>query len=117
MQVNHYVFVKKYDGGDFLILLLYVDDILIVTQDPKKITSLKKALGKYFAMKDMGSAKQILGVYIVQDKTKKFLWFSQENMELLYCTYLKRNLLFVWQKQNTFSFCLVRLDKCILDVF
>ena len=76
MQVNHYVFVKKYDGGDFLILLLYVDDILIVTQDPKKITSLKKALGKYFAMKDMGHAKHILGMHIV--RKKKLLWLSQE---------------------------------------
>ena len=57
---------------------LYVDDMLIVRQDMNKISSLKKALGKSFAMKNMGSAKQILGVYIVQDKTKKFLWFSQE---------------------------------------
>ena len=32
-QADHCVFVKKYDGGDFLILLLYVDDMLIVGQD------------------------------------------------------------------------------------
>ena len=56
-QVVHYVFVKKCDGGDFLILLLYVDDMLIVRQDLKKIRSLKKALGNSFAMKDMGPAK------------------------------------------------------------
>ena len=29
-QSDHYVFVKKYDGRDFLIILLYVDDMLIV---------------------------------------------------------------------------------------
>ena len=45
-QADHCVFVKKFDGGDFLILLLYVDDMLIVRQDPKKIGSLKKALSK-----------------------------------------------------------------------
>ena len=67
MQVNHYVFVKKYDGGDFLILMLYVDDMLIVGQDPKKFGSLKRALSKSFAMKDMGPAKQILGMHIVRD--------------------------------------------------
>ena len=39
MQVNHCVFVKKFDGGDFLILLLYVDDMLIVERDLKKIRS------------------------------------------------------------------------------
>ena len=55
-QADHCVFVKKFDGGDFLILLLYVDDMLIVGRDPKKIRSLKKALSKSFAMKDMGPA-------------------------------------------------------------
>ena len=29
-QADQHVFVKKYDGGDFLILLLYIDDMLIV---------------------------------------------------------------------------------------
>ena len=37
--------------------LLYVDDMLIVAQDTRKIGSLKKALGKSFAMKDLGPAK------------------------------------------------------------
>ena len=50
-QADHCVFVKKYDGGNFLILLLYVDDMLIVGQDPKKIGSLKKALSRLFTMK------------------------------------------------------------------
>ena len=40
------MFVMKFDGGDFLILLLYVDDMLIVERDPKNIGSLKKALSK-----------------------------------------------------------------------
>ena len=71
-HVDHCVFVKKFDGGDFLILLLYVDDMLIVGRDPKKIGSLKKALSKSFAMKDMGPVKQILGMHIVRDQTKKF---------------------------------------------
>ena len=65
-QADHCVFVKRYDGGDFLILLLYVDDMLIVGRDMKKIESLKKALARSFAMKDMGPAKQILGMHIVQ---------------------------------------------------
>ena len=78
MKVDHCVFVKNFNGGDFLILLLYVDDMLIVGRDPKKIGSLKKAFSKSFAMKDMGSAKQILGMHIVRDRTKKLLWLSQE---------------------------------------
>ena len=40
--------------------------------------SLKKALSKSFALKDLGLAKQILGVHIVWDRTKNMLWLSQE---------------------------------------
>ena len=57
------VFVKKFDGGDCLILLLYVDDMLIVGRDPKKIEILKKALSKSFAIKDMGPVQHILGTH------------------------------------------------------
>ena len=57
MQADQCVFVKKYKGGDFLILLLYVDNMLIVGQDLKKIGSLKKALGKSFVIKDIGPTK------------------------------------------------------------
>ena len=77
-QADHCVFVKKFEGGDFLILLLYVDDMLIVGQDHMKIRVLKKALSRSFSMKDMGPAKQILGMHIVRDRTKKVLWLSQE---------------------------------------
>jgi len=76
---DHCVFVKKYDGGDFIILLLYVDDMIVVGYDPKKISALKKALSKSFAMKDLGSAKKILEMKITRDRSKKLLWLSQEN--------------------------------------
>ena len=36
-QADHCVFVKKFEGGDFLILLLYVDDMLIIGRDLAKI--------------------------------------------------------------------------------
>ena len=36
-HADHCVFVKKFKGGDFLILLLYADDMLIVRCDHMKI--------------------------------------------------------------------------------
>ena len=36
-KVDHYVFVKKNDGGDFVILLLYVDDRLVIGHNLKKL--------------------------------------------------------------------------------
>ncbi|KAH0642979.1 hypothetical protein KY289_033953 [Solanum tuberosum] len=60
-SLDHCVFVQKNSDNDFIILLLYVDDILIVGRNTSKIDELKKELCKSFAMKDLGHAKQILG--------------------------------------------------------
>ncbi|CAL1392755.1 unnamed protein product [Linum trigynum] len=75
---DHCVFVKKFPDGDFIILLLYVDDMLIAGQNVSKINDLKKELSKSFAMKDLGPAKQILGVKIIRDRGAKKIWLSQE---------------------------------------
>ncbi|KAL6327382.1 hypothetical protein AAG906_019072 [Vitis piasezkii] len=70
-------FIDK--DGNFIILLLYVDDMLIVGQDTSKISKLKSELSKSFAMKDLGPAKQILGIRIVRDRSHGLIWLSQEN--------------------------------------
>ena len=54
MQADNFMFVKNFEGGDLLILLLYVDDMLIVGRDHMKIWEMKKALTRSFSMKDMG---------------------------------------------------------------
>ncbi|GKV10025.1 hypothetical protein SLEP1_g21450 [Rubroshorea leprosula] len=77
-ESDHCVYVKRYPDGDFLILLLYVDDMLIVGHDTKKIAALKIDLSKSFSMKDLGPAKQILGMKIFRDRKNKKLWLSQE---------------------------------------
>ena len=76
---DHCVFVKKYPHGNFIVLLLYVDDMLIVGQDMSKISKLKLELSKSFAMKDLGPAKQILGIRIVRDRSLGLMLLSQEN--------------------------------------
>ncbi|GKV28962.1 hypothetical protein SLEP1_g37944 [Rubroshorea leprosula] len=77
-ESDHCVYVKRYPDGDFLILLLYVDDMLIVGHDTKKIAALKIDLSTSFSMKDLGPAKQILGMKIFRDRKNKKLWLSQE---------------------------------------
>ena len=44
-----------------------------------KISKFKSELGKSFAMKDLGLAKQILGIRIVRDRSLGLIWLSQEN--------------------------------------
>ncbi|KAL9256813.1 Retrovirus-related Pol polyprotein from transposon TNT 1-94-like protein [Drosera capensis] len=76
---NHCVFVNKFSDGNFIILLLYVDDMLIVGKDIFRIDRLKKQLGESFAMKDMEPAKQILGIRIMRDRKEKKFWLSQKH--------------------------------------
>lgn len=47
-------------------------------KDIKKIDRLKQELDKSFAMKDLGSTKQILGMEITCDRSGRKLWLSQE---------------------------------------
>ena len=77
-QADHCAFARNYTKSDFLILLLYVDDMLIVGFSTKRIVSLKNALSKSFAMKDLGPTKKILGVNISCDRKNKKLWLSQD---------------------------------------
>ena len=75
---NHCVYVKRFSDDDFIILLLYVDDMLIVGHDVGKIEKLKKELSKSFAMKELGPAKQILGMKITPDRKNGKIWLTQE---------------------------------------
>ena len=56
--------MQKFSDGNFVVLLLYVDDILIVGINVSRIDRLKKQLSKSFAMKDLGPAKKILSIII-----------------------------------------------------
>ena len=55
-EADHCCYVKFFDNS-YMILLLYVDDMLIVGSDIEEINNLKKQLSKQFAIKDLGAAK------------------------------------------------------------
>lgn len=75
---DHCVFFQKFSDSDFIILLLYVDDMLIVGRNISRIDGLKKQLNKFFAMKDLGPVKHILGMQTFRDRAAKKLYLSQE---------------------------------------
>ena len=84
MEEDHCVYIK-HSNNHFIILSLYVDDILIDGNDKKLIDVTKKWLSSNFEMKDMGKASYILGIKILRDCSKCFLGLSQE-------TYIKKML-------------------------
>ncbi|WOH01606.1 hypothetical protein DCAR_0520990 [Daucus carota subsp. sativus] len=75
---DHCVYLKKFPDGKFVILLLYVENMLIVGQDINMINNLKKDLSKFFDMKDLGPAQQILGMKIIRDRKARKLFLSQK---------------------------------------
>lgn len=56
-QFDHCVYIKKTTNGNYVILLLYVDDMLIAGPSMQDIVDLKEKLANTFEMKDLGEAK------------------------------------------------------------
>ncbi|GJX43364.1 retrovirus-related pol polyprotein from transposon TNT 1-94 [Tanacetum coccineum] len=54
------VYYKSYAPGEYIYLLLYVDDMLIACKSKAEIGSTKSLLKKEFDMKELGEAKKIL---------------------------------------------------------
>ena len=75
-EADHRCYVKFF-GNSYIILLLHVDDMLITRSSIEEINNLNKQLSKQFAMKDLGAAKQILGMRIIRDKANGTLKHSQ----------------------------------------
>jgi hypothetical protein len=76
-NADHCCYFKRFESS-YIILLLYVDDMLVAGPDMDEIKKLKKQLSREFDMKDLGAAKQILGMRINRDKQKGTLQLSQE---------------------------------------
>lgn len=73
---NYCVFIEQLGENDFVVLLLYVDDVLIIEHDNARIPSLKMAMA--FAVKDLGQEKSILRMPIHHDEGVRKLWMLQE---------------------------------------
>ncbi|GJX61084.1 retrovirus-related pol polyprotein from transposon TNT 1-94, partial [Tanacetum coccineum] len=73
--MDHCCYLKKV-GSSSIILLLYVDDMLVAGSNMAEIKKLKRQLSQEFEIKDLGFAKQILGMSIITDKTKGTLRLS-----------------------------------------
>lgn len=64
-------------GNTLLLLAVYVDDLLLLGNDPATIRRQKKLLGRRFKIKDLGEAKLLLGVEIIRDREQRTIELSQ----------------------------------------
>jgi ATP-binding cassette subfamily B (MDR/TAP) protein 1 len=77
-EYDHCVYFKSLENVIFIILVLYVDDMLVANKSVIEINKLKAQLARTSDMKDLGATKQILGIEIHKDMKHGKLWFSQQ---------------------------------------
>ena len=73
---DHCIYFKQV-RDHFIILLLYVDDILLIGNNKEMIKGVKSQLSSQFEMKDLGAANFILGIEIKRDYMNRKYWLNQ----------------------------------------
>ena len=67
----------NFSGSKVIFLILYIDDILIATNDLALQHDTKKFLTKHFEIKDLGDASFELGIQLLRDRSHEILRLSQ----------------------------------------
>ena len=67
-QADHTIFVKKGENGKKVILIVYVDDIILPSDDNVEIHKLKNQLKEEFEVKDLGPLKYFLDMDVARSK-------------------------------------------------
>jgi len=69
----------KLSSSKFIILVLYVDDILLASNDVDFLHETKQMLTTHFDMKDLGNVSFVLGIEIHHDRSRGTLGLSQKS--------------------------------------
>ena len=80
---EHYVNVKTNDKGEFLILCLYVDDLLFTGNSEKMFAKFKQSMFKEFEMTDNGLVSYFLGIEVKQENDGIFISQKKYMREIL----------------------------------
>jgi len=66
---SDYSLFTRSQGDSFIALLVYVDDIIIASNDSAAVSRLTQFLNSQFRLKDLGAAKYFLGLEIARNST------------------------------------------------
>jgi len=75
-EIDHCCYFKIISDG-YIILLLYVDDILVAGSNMNEINILEQQLSKEFRMNNLGAPNQIVGKRSTRDRSKRTLNLPQ----------------------------------------
>ena len=78
-----YSLFTKTTGSTFIALLVYVDDILLASNDPVSVTKLTAFLDDKFKLKDLGHAKYFLGLELARSAKGISLFQRKYTLDIL----------------------------------
>lgn len=73
------IYVSTDTNMDPMYLVVFVDDMLIMCKCLERVVGFKEALGKEFAIHDLGEVKDFLGCQIVRDREKRVIYMSSKS--------------------------------------
>ncbi len=76
-NTDHSIFVHSTKDGTFCIIALYVDDLMILSNDPITLGHQKDKLMRTFKMKDLRPIHWFLGLEIIHDRSCHLISVSQ----------------------------------------
>jgi Reverse transcriptase (RNA-dependent DNA polymerase) len=76
-QIDECIY-HKFSGSKVMFLVLYVDDLLLATNDMNMLRETKEFLYEFFEMKDLGEASYVFGLKIHRHCSQSILGFSQQ---------------------------------------
>jgi hypothetical protein len=74
-KVDHFIYSKE-EGGRFIYVTLYVDDMLLIGKNMDVIKEVKNKLSSKFYMKDLSATNFILGMVIKRDQAVRKIWLN-----------------------------------------
>ena len=77
-MVDYFIY-HKFSGSKHIFLVLFVDDILLATNNIGMLHETKRFLSKKFKMKDLGDASFVLGIQKHRDCSRGILGLSQKS--------------------------------------
>jgi len=72
------MYISEGQWEQVYILIMYVDNILLATNDLGVLSETKKFLSNNFEMKDMGEAYYVIGIEIFRDRSQRLLGLSHK---------------------------------------
>jgi len=98
-KVDHSLFTSS-KWSSFTTVLVYMDDIIITSNNATLISILKKYLYSYFQIKDLGNLKYFLGVEVARSKQGIYLSERKYVLDILHDTkiLLVGLVIFRWSK-------------------